>query len=370
MGSFQSSKPICPSSKHCSEWVKNNMKYCLCGVKDGVSLTLGMISVISWGVAEIPQIITNYREKSSDGLSLAFLLTWILGYFFLSFFFSVLFDFRLHLLGLLYTITTGILFTQTIYYGHIYPQMKYRRRQCKGLVHSEANSQIDARDKAQQSNGSVNVNQVNNDDDTSKFNTSKRESASTSPIPLPVLRQNSSTGRELFFMSARSLSRSHTPTAGSFLTQKMTPPNIHNSMQEPLLDGNEPSSAARPPNVKNMLCLVSMLTFFSTLNHHQSAESRFQSVSGNSNKGFVIPVGRKLLQVAGVLQNNGNEISGGIGTYLGWAMALIYMGGRLPQICLNIKRGHVEVIRCTVPVEAAMDVKTDIFHGFLCGIVS
>ncbi|KAL0555127.1 hypothetical protein IC582_009060 [Cucumis melo] len=344
MGSFQSSKPICPSSKHCSEWVKNNMKYCLCGVKDGVSLTLGMISVISWGVAEIPQIITNYREKSSDGLSLAFLLTWILGDLF-NVFGCILEPATLptqYYMALLYTITTGILFTQTIYYGHIYPQMKYRRRQCKGLVHSEANSQIDARDKAQQSNGSVNVNQVNNDDDTSKFNTSKRESASTSPIPLPVLRQNSSTGRELFFMSARSLSRSHTPTAGSFLTQKMTPPNIHNSMQEPLLDGNEPSSAARPPNVKNMLCLVSMLTFFSTLNHHQSAESRFQSVSGNSNKGFVIPVGRKLLQVAGVLQNNGNEISGGIGTYLGWAMALIYMGGRLPQICLNIKRGHVE----------------------------
>lgn len=75
------------------------MKYCLCGTKDGVSLTLGMISVISWGVAEIPQIVTNYREKSSDGLSLAFLLTWILGYFF-SFLFSVLFDFWLDWLGL------------------------------------------------------------------------------------------------------------------------------------------------------------------------------------------------------------------------------------------------------------------------------
>ncbi|CAK9322831.1 unnamed protein product [Citrullus colocynthis] len=344
MGLFQNSNPICPSNKHCSEWVKNNMKYCLCSARDGVSLTLGMISVISWGVAEIPQIITNYREKSSEGLSLAFLLTWILGDLF-NVFGCILEPATLptqYYMALLYTITTGILVTQTIYYGHIYPQMKYRRRQCKGLVHSDANAQIDARDKAQQSCGSVNVKQVNNDD-MNKFNTSRRESAPASPIPLPMLRQNSSVGRDLYYMSARSLSRSHTPTAGSFLTQKMTPPYIQNPMQEPLLNGNEPSPSATPPNVKNMLCLVSMLTFVGTLNHHQSAENRFRSVTNNPNKGFVIPVGRQLLQVAGeLLEKNGNEGSSGIGTYLGWAMAVIYMGGRLPQICLNIKRGHVE----------------------------
>lgn len=30
------------------------------------------------------------------------------------------------------------------------------------------------------------------------------------------------------------------------------------------------------------------------------------------------------------------------GQWLGWMMAAIYMGGRLPQIWLNIKRGSVE----------------------------
>lgn len=85
MGLFQTSNPICPRNQHCSEWAEKNMKYCLCSAKDGVSLTLGIISVVSWGVAEIPQIVTNYREKSSEGLSVAFLLTWILGYFLFSF---------------------------------------------------------------------------------------------------------------------------------------------------------------------------------------------------------------------------------------------------------------------------------------------
>lgn len=47
--------------------------------RDGLSLSLGVISVISWGVAEIPQIMTNYNEKSTEGLSIAFLTTWMIG---------------------------------------------------------------------------------------------------------------------------------------------------------------------------------------------------------------------------------------------------------------------------------------------------
>lgn len=47
--------------------------------RDGLSLSLGIISVISWGVAEIPQIMTNYSEKSTEGLSITFLTTWMIG---------------------------------------------------------------------------------------------------------------------------------------------------------------------------------------------------------------------------------------------------------------------------------------------------
>ncbi|GJN06249.1 hypothetical protein PR202_ga23958 [Eleusine coracana subsp. coracana] len=71
--------PSCPSSRHCAEWARIYLKYCLCSPKDGVALTLGLLSVISWGVAEVPQIITNYRQKSTEGLSIAFLMTWIVG---------------------------------------------------------------------------------------------------------------------------------------------------------------------------------------------------------------------------------------------------------------------------------------------------
>ncbi|PNX61300.1 PQ-loop protein/transmembrane family protein, partial [Trifolium pratense] len=47
--------------------------------KETASFALGLVSVVIWVVAEIPQIITNYRAKSTDGLSATFLITWIIG---------------------------------------------------------------------------------------------------------------------------------------------------------------------------------------------------------------------------------------------------------------------------------------------------
>lgn len=81
--------PMCPTDRHCADWARRHLSYCLCGVKDGAALSLGLMSVICWGVAEIPQIITNYKLKSNEGLSIAFLSTWIVGYLISHIFFLV-----------------------------------------------------------------------------------------------------------------------------------------------------------------------------------------------------------------------------------------------------------------------------------------
>ncbi|THG07824.1 hypothetical protein TEA_002049 [Camellia sinensis var. sinensis] len=47
-----------------------------------------------------------------------------------------------------------------------------------------------------------------------------------------------------------------------------------------------------------------------------------------------------------LLQETGSTGSSKIGTILGWGMAAIYMSGRLPQICLNIRKGNVEQTLC------------------------
>lgn len=73
----------CPTRRsggECWEWARVYINYCICSGRDQLSFGLGMLSVISWGVAEIPQIVTNYKEKSVEGLSLGFLITWIIGY--------------------------------------------------------------------------------------------------------------------------------------------------------------------------------------------------------------------------------------------------------------------------------------------------
>ncbi|KAA8537676.1 hypothetical protein F0562_027334 [Nyssa sinensis] len=70
----------CPKEKKsCARWVEEYFNDCLCNLNDGVSFSLGLASLICWGVAEIPQIITNFKNKSGHGVSLAFIFTWIVG---------------------------------------------------------------------------------------------------------------------------------------------------------------------------------------------------------------------------------------------------------------------------------------------------
>nr|DAD40629.1 TPA_asm: hypothetical protein HUJ06_014952 [Nelumbo nucifera] len=65
--------------KPCVGWVEIYFKDCLCNLSDEISFAFGFFSLICWGVAEIPQIITNFNTKSGQGVSLAFLLTWVVG---------------------------------------------------------------------------------------------------------------------------------------------------------------------------------------------------------------------------------------------------------------------------------------------------
>lgn len=70
-------------NKTCVRWLEVYFEDCLCNINDELSFALGLLSIGCWGVAEIPQIITNFQTKSSHGVSLALLLFWIAGYVFL-----------------------------------------------------------------------------------------------------------------------------------------------------------------------------------------------------------------------------------------------------------------------------------------------
>ncbi|XP_056177425.1 probable vacuolar amino acid transporter YPQ1 [Syzygium oleosum] len=343
MGPSRSDMPLCPAGRHCAQWARKHMQYCLCSARDGISLSLGVVSVISWGVAEIPQIVTNYKQKSAEGVSIAFLMTWVLGDFF-NLFGCMLEPATLptqYYTAMLYTITTIVFTGQTVYYGHIYPRLKYRRPFCKG----PKPNQIESAGNDRQSIHKVSVKQDNSSERSQNGSDAiDIQSVLSSPIPLPPLPTNASPGKGLYYVSVRSLSSSHTSTAGSYFPQRMSPNNADNrgTFEEPLLAGDSSEKSAPSPKTKNMLCLVSAVTFFGTFNLPKPVKDTASSVS-KKHSGLVMQFGRKLLQVNdGLFQENGFAGYSGVGTFLGWAMAAIYVGGRIPQICLNIRRGNVE----------------------------
>ncbi|XP_078177057.1 vacuolar lysine transporter YPQ1-like isoform X1 [Carex rostrata] len=317
MGFLSSPPPKC-LSEGCSEWARVYLKYCLCGTKDGVALSLGLLSVVSWGVAEIPQIITNHKTKSAEGLSIAFLTTWIVGDLFnmIGCFLEPATLPTQFYMALLYTATTIVLAWQTIYYGHLYHRVKSNKSE-------NQKSQQEVGDGKE--SRTVNVETTNDCEDSAN--------GRSSPIPVGT-KHYYVDGADFYYTSARSLSRSPLPMAGSWVTHsRQTPP-----LSEPLLGARSQMKSA--PVTKNMLSVVPLAIFLvSAFNLWSSAQYSFSQ----SSDGMVIPVGRKLLQLEGIMLNSGG--GGGeswIGTFLGWAMAAIYMGGRLPQIYLNIKRGNVE----------------------------
>ncbi|KAI3694458.1 hypothetical protein L1987_77423 [Smallanthus sonchifolius] len=321
MGLFGSNMPMCPADQHCSQWARSYMKYCLCTRRDWISLILGVVSVISWGVAEVPQIITNYKEKSSEGLALGFLLTWILGDV-LNVFGCLLEPATLptqYYTAVLYLVTTVALASQAVYYGY------FSHGTSKRQLHKI--EPVDKKRRCSTEESTVPV--------LSNF---------TPSVAIPSADDNSFPER-VYYSSARSLSRSHTPTVSFFHSQR-TIANKHDqdTVQEPLLGGHVSRQSPPASETKTMLCVVFTMTIFLcsyNLKLERNSYLNFDSVK--SHNGIVMQVGRRLLQVSGsLLEGNKGIESLGIGTYLGWGMAAIYMGGRLPQILLNIRRGNVQ----------------------------
>ncbi|KAK8452054.1 hypothetical protein SEVIR_5G048900v4 [Setaria viridis] len=343
MGVFSGTPPSCPSSRHCAEWARTYLKYCLCSQKDSAALALGLISVISWGVAEVPQIITNYRQKSTEGLSVAFLMTWIVGDMFnlIGCFLEPATLPTQFYMALLYTITTVILTGQTVYYSHIYHRLKAKKSRATSKPQKHQRGDTSLREKllgAKDGGASGN----------------NHQSDATIPIPSSPIPVNtefteqyhapSSPTSDYYYVSARSLSRSPVPTAGTWLgnsrLSSRTPPQT-NGQREPLIGEVTTAQSAPPSRTKNAFSVVpwmglllgTCLLHFLVGNTHREVPS-----------GTVIPVGRRLLLFTDVQGHSSlsHGIGSEIGSFLGWAMAIIYMGGRLPQIFLNMQRGHVE----------------------------
>ncbi|KAL4563190.1 hypothetical protein LXL04_021071 [Taraxacum kok-saghyz] len=207
-------------------------------------------------------------------------------------------------MAVLYLVTTLALTSQALYYGYFCDQNTSKRKD----------------NKIESANKKTKVNQ--------EESTVPILPKSTPSLQIPSA-DYSSPPERIYYTSARSLTRSHTPT-NFFHRTTTTPICDQDSVHEPLIGATSPPTSQPKP----MLCVVFTVGIFLYASNLKLEENSY--LDSIPNEGIVIQVGRKLLQV--------NEGSGsiGIGTFLGWGMAAIYMGGRFPQIFLNIRRGHVQ----------------------------
>ncbi|GMH14741.1 hypothetical protein Nepgr_016582 [Nepenthes gracilis] len=289
--------------KPCVGWVEKYFRDCLCDLTDHLSFGFGLISLLAWGVAEVPQIITNFRTKSSHGVSLLFLLTWVIGDIF-------------NLVGcllepatlptqfytaLLYTTSTIVLVLQSLYYDQFYRWWKCRRK------HSRVDQQVEEERKP------------------------LKPKQAGSGISIPSAPVRSPARREFYYTSARSLASSDTPSFQSFLRVARSGPSAVGLDDQSSSDDesltlvfiNKPAS--RPIYISRSATQGAVMAVSVNLPTHSMALTQ-------ACIGFT---GRRLLQENHFEHNV-------IGEWLGWLMAAIYMGGRVPQIILNIRRGSVE----------------------------
>lgn len=292
-------------NKPCIGWVNKYFKDCLCNLRDEISFGLGIVSLVCWGVAEIPQIITNFRTKSSHGVSLIFLLTWIAGDVF-NLVGCLLEPATLptqYYTAALYTISTVILVLQSLYYDHIHTWFKSR----KAESNANANTEVEEAKRPLRPPSS----------EEPRISNAKSRAIRASPSPR----------QDYFFTSARSMAGSSTPPNRSYLwTTRSGPASAMvadgDSSSEDESSVQIPKPATQPKPIPRSAGYGAFLATSLNLPSHT--------------KGLMqVYVGRKLLQ-------EGGGSSTVYGQFLGWMMAAIYMGGRIPQIVLNIKRGSVE----------------------------
>ncbi|GAV77728.1 PQ-loop domain-containing protein [Cephalotus follicularis] len=286
--------------KPCVRWVQKYFKDCLCDLKDEASFAFGLTSLVCWGLAEIPQIITNFRTKSSHGVSLAFLLTWVAGDVF-NLVGCLLEPATLptqYYTALLYTVSTVVLVFQTIYYDSIYKWCQRRRSK----AHEEG------------------------DDGKRPLKPKKADSS----IPIPdASSPRLSLRRDFYYTSARSMASSGTPPFRTYLRVAKSGPSAMELERDSSSD--DESAPVSSISVSQPWPIPRSAGYGTFL----AASVNLPLQSKALTEAYLGFTGRRLLHDAGMEHS-------AMGQWLGWLMAAIYMGGRIPQIWLNIKRGSVE----------------------------
>lgn len=313
MAAYGGPRQSCPVTEQCSEWIFRYLGDCVCDLRDSVSFALGLASVLSWGVAEIPQILTNFFAGSTEGVSLTFLLTWTFGDFFNlggCYLEPATLPTQFYM-ALLYTITTIFLVAQSIWYEVLHPT-KHEVKE----IDTDSNEQTEVLLEPERI----------------------PEVVATPSISVPLSRKSSS--KDIYITSARSLASSYTPTMGSFVPGSAG--HLGHGGHSLLSQSPGQGQPHIGSHVTRALAVGALV--LGGLRMGAQLDWAAQQAGGRSEAFVFGGTSRRLLQISMGRPPMLHEEGGGsiFGQILGWCMAAIYMGGRLPQIWLNIQRGTVE----------------------------
>lgn len=62
----------------CATWAKS-FGDCICSSKDLISFVIGLASIVCMGLCCLPQILSNFLNGSSEGLSFGLVMIWAVG---------------------------------------------------------------------------------------------------------------------------------------------------------------------------------------------------------------------------------------------------------------------------------------------------
>ncbi|KAL8665873.1 MAG: hypothetical protein Q9168_007609, partial [Polycauliona sp. 1 TL-2023] len=256
-----------------------------------LSISLGILSLISWLFAQLPQVIKNYKLKSASGLSIYFLAEWLLG------------DLA-NLLGALltrqatwqvvvaayYVIVDVCLVSQHFWYSHYKPWQKNRL----AVVHLDYNDRGDDAATQPLMGMTLSPDAARSDSSRPKPKTVQSTPAEQATSPTEPKAIN----KTLF----RSLNYSWSPK------EKTTPSSSYRSIRR---THTTPSPGISP----NTLLLISFLfALLSKASPIHPSPLHISSASSESSS----------LETAGRI--------------LSWTSTALYMGSRLPQILKNYRR--------------------------------
>lgn len=268
-----------------------------CSLVSLVSQLFSFISLTSWIFAQSPQIYSNYKRKSADGISPSFLLLWFMGDF-LSFtsciFNDAVLKFQIYL-SFFFICNDITLCYQYYYYNSVYP------RKYGGVEYTSTN----ATDEPRNSNEGSSFDK--GDDRKKSFNydypTSASEIQNDSTNKIHV-RSNHATSTSA--MSSHQSITSSSPLSSS--PGSLSPGGSYNSFNDKSNHKTSITKALGVGSILNGVVTNAMPVLTTDDAYHPWTSSEF------------------------------------LGLFLAWSCTFVYVGSRCPQLLKNYERKSVEGI--------------------------